>query len=96
MRISCTARIAQRAQLAEDALQITGVVEIDELMTGRGNVEVTAVAPTHEDLTAIATALDELGLEVEREELISRHFFRPFNHFGVDDISGDEDGVHDV
>lgn len=96
MRIVCTARIGDRAQLAEEALQIKGVVEIVELMTGRGNVEVTAVAPTHDELTSVAKGLDELGLEVEREELISRHFFRPFNHFGVRDVSGGEDVVHEV
>lgn len=63
-------------------------------MTGRENIEVTVVAPTHDDLTDAAKALDELGLEIEREELIRHHYFRPFNHFGTEDVSGDPTGMY--
>jgi hypothetical protein len=66
-------------------------------MTGEGNVEVKAVAPRHEDLTRIARTLDGIGLAVESEELIHHHYFRPFDHFGTDDVSGDEaEAVYDV
>lgn len=49
IRIRCTARIVEREALTKEALGIEGVVEVRELMTGRGNVEVTAVAPAHDD-----------------------------------------------
>lgn len=89
IRISCTAQISHRKRLAEEALQIYGVVQVHELMTGKNNIEITAVAPTHNDLTHIAMELDDLGLTVESEELINERYVRPFNHFGVDDITGD-------
>lgn len=89
IKIRCTARIIEREELAREALGITGVISVEEIMTGRKNVEVTAVAPTHDDLTEIAKALDELGLEVESEELTRHHYFRPFNHFGAEDVSGE-------
>ena len=98
IRIMCTAPIVDREDLAREALRIEGVVEVHEVMTGRGNVEVKAVAPRHDDLTRIARTLDEMGLSVESEELIRHHYFRPFNHFGTEDVSGSDgdEAVYDV
>lgn len=96
IKIRCTASITEREELAEEALDITGVIEVDEIMTGQGNVEVTAVAVEHDDLTRIAKALDGLGLDVESEELLRHHYLRPFNHFGVEDVSEGLDGAYDV
>lgn len=95
-KIVGTARIVDRHELAEAALQIKGVVEVQELMTGRWNIEIMAIAPTHDDLTQIALTIDDLGIEVERETLVKHHYFRPFNHFGVDDVSGDVSGTYEV
>lgn len=89
VRIMCTARIIEREELAREALQKEGVVEVHEMMTGRRNVEVKAVVPRNQDLTELAKELDEMGLDIESEELIRNHFFRPFNHFGIEDITGD-------
>lgn len=98
VRIMCTAPLVEREELAREALQVEGVVEVHEVMTGKGNVEVKAVAPRHEDLTRIAQTLDGMGLGVEREELVRHHYFRPFDHFGTEDVSdGDDEGaVHEV
>lgn len=99
VRIMCTAGIVERGDLARQALQKTGVVEVHEIMTGKNNVEVKAVVPRHADLTQLAKELDEMGLKIESEELIRHHYFRPFNHFGTEDITGDfdeEEGTYEV
>lgn len=96
VKIICTARIVEREELAQQAHGIEGVVEVHELMTGKENIEITVVAPTHDDLTSTAKSLDELGLVVESEELIRHHYYRPFNHFGVKDVSEDMDGTHEI
>jgi DNA-binding Lrp family transcriptional regulator len=100
VRFTCGARIVERERLAEEALDIVGVVEVREMMTGTENIEVTAVAPQADDLTRIALALDDLGLDVESEELIRHRYVRPFNHFGTEDASegvpDDETIVHEV
>lgn len=94
IRMTCSVRIVKREQLAKEALRIEGVVEVRELMTGRENVEITAVAPTHDDLTRIAMAIDDLGLSVDREELVRHRYVRPFNHFGTEDSS--KQGTHET
>lgn len=99
VRIMCTAGIVERDELAREALQKRGVVEVHEVMTGRRNVEVKAVVPRHDDLTALAIELDSMGLEIESEELIRHHYFRPFNHFGTEDVTGDideEEGTYEL
>lgn len=86
---SCTARIPERADLAQQALQIEGVIRISELMTGRENVRITAVATHTDDITQIAHRLDALGFEVESEELMRHEYVQPFNHFGQDAVEGE-------
>ena len=86
IKIRCTARIINREELAREALTREGVISVEEIMTGRKNIEVTAVAK----------ALDELGLEIESEELIRHHYFRPFNHFGTEDVSGDAKSTYEI
>lgn len=96
IRFVCTSRIVDREQLAREALQIEGVVEVNEIMTGNSTVEVEAVVPRN-DVTRVAKTLDEMGLEIESEDLIRHHYHRPFNHFGAEDVSTDaDDGVYEV
>lgn len=96
IKIRCTARIVTREELARKALKQKGVIDVEEIMTGRKNIEVTAVAPTHNDLTDTAKALDELGLEIESEELVRHHDFRPLNHFGTEDVRGEVSGAYRI
>lgn len=96
VQFHCSTRIVDRDELAREALQIEGVVEVLELMTGTSNVEITAVAPKKDDLTRIARKLDELGLDVEQEKLIRKKYVRPFNHFGAEDVSEEMDGTYEV
>lgn len=92
----CSAPIVEREDLAREALQVEGVVEILELMTGTSNVEITAVAPKNDDVTRIAKALDEMGLEIDHEKLVRHKYIRPFNHFGTEDVSDDRSGTYEV
>lgn len=96
IRVMCTAPIVDRRELAEAALDVEGVVEVHEVMSGTQNVEVKVVVPRNDDLTRVAFALDDLGLSVETEELISRHFLRPFNHFGTESVGDDPQRTHEM
>ena len=67
---SCTCRISDRADVAQEALEIPGVLEVTELMTGQENLSIKAVGHEDEDITAIAESLDDLRLEINDENLI--------------------------
>lgn len=81
----CSARVSQREELAREAYQHPGVVEVLTLMTGRYNVYVIAAETRKEAITDIAFDLDEIGLEIESEHLIKRHDRMPFSGFRLEE-----------
>ncbi|WP_114579551.1 Lrp/AsnC family transcriptional regulator [Saliphagus sp. LR7] len=80
----CTAPIPKRPELAQKALDIEGVIEVQELMAGRRNVEVTVVAAEGDQMTDAASALTELGFDIDDEELVKSYYKQPFDHFDPD------------
>lgn len=79
--MKCSAPVPDRTDLAEQALEIDGVIAVRELMTGRGNIEVTVVAGASEEVTEAAARVHEIGLEIEAEELVKNDHGRPFAGF---------------
>jgi len=79
--IVCTAPIPQRNELAKEALDIEGVIDVREVMTGEGNVHVGIVGTDSNDLTRIGEELDEIGLEVNDEDLIRNEYTTPYQGF---------------
>ena len=79
--IVCTAPIPEREELAEAAVEVPGVVEVQEVMTGEANVLVRAVGVDGDDLTRIGEDLDELGLRVSDEDLIRSTHRSPYFQF---------------
>lgn len=80
----CTAAVSEREALADEALRVPGVVEVRTLMTGTRNVCVTAAGSDNDDITRIALALDEMGLDIDRENLVRSQTRRPLEQFRLD------------
>ncbi|MFC6824060.1 Lrp/AsnC family transcriptional regulator [Halopelagius fulvigenes] len=85
----CTARVAERARLAADVRKYPGVVEVISLMTGNENVYVIAAARAKDDVTNLAYDIEDLGLRIEREHLISDHHRQAFSGFSSELASDD-------
>lgn len=86
--IVCTAPVPRREELAAEAVDVPGVVRVEEVMTGSENVHVFAVGTDSDDLSRIGRDLDDLGLEVADEDLIRSVHSGPFE--GFDTESEDE------
>ena len=78
----CNAAVGDREDLARQCLQIPGVVNVREIRTGRGNLQVVAIGEDVGELTRIAQQLNKLGLEIEDEDLIQQEYFTPYHPFG--------------
>ena len=78
---TCTARVSEREELAMQALDIPGVVEVREFMTGRQNVFIEGVGSDVDDITREAEALDGLGLGIEAEALIRGDYSKSLDYF---------------
>ena len=80
--IVCTAPIPEREELARAALEVSGVVDVQEVMTGEENVLVTAVGEDGDDLSRIGQELAATGLHVADEDIIRNHYVHPYHRFG--------------
>lgn len=78
---TCTARVSEREELAQEALQLPGVVEVTTLMTGTNNVIIFGVGEEKDDITDLAYALDAMGLRIDHEHLVRRQVRRPYDGF---------------
>lgn len=78
----CSTSATDRQQLAQRVLDVPGVINVREVMTGRGNLLVKAVGTDTDDLTRIAQDITDLGIEIDDEALIHREYFRPYAQFG--------------
>lgn len=87
VEFTCTAPVNERSEIAEEALEIPHVVQVEEMLSARENIEILVVTNEAEELNKITVKIDDLGLSIERERLLRRIHSRPFNHFGSEVVS---------
>jgi DNA-binding Lrp family transcriptional regulator len=81
----CEASAPESETLARQALDIPGVINVRELMPGRGNVQVKVVGTDTNELARIAADLSNLGLEIEHEKSVQHEYFHPYQPFSSDE-----------
>lgn len=82
LQFTCTAPVDQRTELAEEVLDLSHIVRVDEMLSANENLQIMAVATDSTEINLIAGKLDDLGLTIESERLVRYQYVRPFNHFG--------------
>ncbi|ELY64900.1 MULTISPECIES: Lrp/AsnC family transcriptional regulator [Natrinema] len=81
MLLFCTAPIPERGEYIDDLLEISGVVSVQELITGEQNLLVTVVVENDRDVTPIAQQLADMGLTITDEVLVRSHQSTSFDEF---------------
>lgn len=81
---TCTVPAAELADIGEEILESHGVINVRELMAGRGNLQVIGIARDLADVMAIAAELTEAGATIESQRLTLDEHVQPFNHLGED------------
>jgi DNA-binding Lrp family transcriptional regulator len=79
--IVCTAPIPEREELSRAAMEVAGVVEVQEVMTGQENALVTVVGEDGDDLSRIGRELSAIGLQVSDEDVVRNHHLHPYHGF---------------
>lgn len=77
----CSADADTRSQVARDTLDVKGVTQINELVTGERNLHIEVVATSTRDLALITGQLNERGLTVHSSEIITNTYTQPWDHF---------------
>lgn len=80
--------MTDREALPDRALEVPGVVSVQEIATGTNNVSLNAIAEGSDDLTRIVLELAEVGLDVVDEHLVRRGQSSSFSGFAVDGTEG--------
>ena len=80
----CSAPGRDRADLAEQALDSPGVIDVREMLTTERNLYIEVVATDTADLTAISNALVDFGFSIVSSEIVSSHHLRSWAHFEYD------------
>lgn len=84
--IKCSSSVKDRQNLAKKSLQIQGVTQIREIISGDVDLHIKAIAEHTEEVTRIANELIELGLDIKDEDLIRREYYEPYEEFGPGEI----------
>ncbi|QLG29027.1 AsnC family transcriptional regulator [Halorarum halophilum] len=86
--VVATVPFGDRERLADEALEVRGVVNVRELLTHRRNLTVELVGTARSDVEAALTELGELGLEIASVDMLKRELDQPVDHFGSDVVDG--------
>ena len=85
-----TAPPKRRSDIVNKLLDIQGVVDVREMITGNRNIQTEVVGRDTSDIVRITDAIHDLGVEVDSSEIMKRRRVQPFNHFyfseAVDDM----------
>ena len=81
----CSTGNRDREEMAQRVLDVPGVINVREVMSGKGDLRITVVGEDTDDLTRIAQGIISLGIEIGDEDLIHQEYFRPCAPFGPRD-----------
>lgn len=81
----CSTGNRAREEMAQRVLDVPGVINVREILSGRGDLRITVIGTDTDDLTRIAQDITSLGIEIDDEDLIHREYFRPYAPFGPRD-----------
>ncbi|WP_323676279.1 winged helix-turn-helix transcriptional regulator [Halorubellus sp. PRR65] len=81
----CSTGSRDREEMAQRVLDVPGVINVREIMSGKGDLRITVVGTDTDNLTRVAQGITSLGIEIDDEDLIHREYFRPYAPFGPRD-----------
>jgi len=71
-----------RESMGEEILEVSGVVSVRELLTNKQNVAIELVGYSRAHIESAIDALNEIGVTIERVEMMKRERTQPFDDFG--------------
>ncbi|WP_324663838.1 Lrp/AsnC family transcriptional regulator [Haloarcula sediminis] len=91
----CSTDLSDRSEMAESALEVRGVVNVREMLSGEENLHVEVVAETTSEVKQSTEQLDGLGLRIVSSNILAEERIQPWNHFHQD-IIGEPDTLSET
>ena len=86
----CSTDLSQRSEMAKEVLEVQGVVNVREMLSGEENLHVEVVAEATSDVKESTEQLDALGLRIVSSNILAEEHVQPWNHFHQE-IAGEPD-----
>jgi DNA-binding Lrp family transcriptional regulator len=86
-----TAPPKERSDIVSQLMDIQGVIDVREMITGTRNIQTEVVGRDTSDIVRITDAIHDLGVEVESTEIMKRRKIQPFNHFYFSEAADNTD-----
>lgn len=83
----CRVPTSRRSEVAKEALELPGVVNVRELTTGADNLHVEAVAVDSDAADETVAGIEDLDVEIVSTQIVKELHVQPFDHFGEDVIT---------
>lgn len=87
-----TVPFEEREDVADEIMDVTGIVCLRELLTDTGNLTIELVGRTRRDVEQTLAELNSRGVDIERMEMLKRERTQPYNHFGKQYVDGEDAG----
>lgn len=83
----CSVRVSDRDQFTTRVLDIPGVVNVREVMSGDDALHVKAVGEDTTALKRIAGEIEDLGITITDEHLVQEEYHQSYQPYGPDDVA---------
>ena len=87
--VTATVPLQDRKRMLDDVMEVSGIVSSRELLTNNENLSLEVEGRTSEDIESTLEALDSLGVDIERMEMMKQQRVNPYNHFGKEFVDED-------
>jgi len=85
-----------RSEMAEKALEVRGVVNVREMLSGEENLHIEVVAESTSEIEESTDQLDELGLRIVSSNILAEEHIQPWNHFHQEFAGEDADAPEEI
>ena len=80
----CIVPVAERPEVVDQVLDVRGVVNVKEMVTGEQNLHIQAVADSTDRIEVLAGELNDLGIQISSSHIVSHETVQPWNHFHLE------------
>ncbi|WP_224338397.1 Lrp/AsnC family transcriptional regulator [Haloprofundus halobius] len=87
-----TVPIDDQEEIVDDLVSVPGVVSVSELLTNNANLSIELVGQNKQEIEKSIGEMSELGVDIERMDLLKRVRAFPYNHFGKEFTNEDDAG----
>ena len=90
--VIATVPIDDQEEIVDDLVSVPGVVSVSELLTNNANLSIELVGQNKHEIEKSIGEMSELGVDIERMDMLKRIRAFPYNHFGKKFTNEDDAG----